>query len=80
MLSTTSGVQPGSSLRPLLFCFFINDLAGILRFTEWYLSSIELKKLVIGHRQSNVQNEIDAIDPWLRKNHMELAIGKCSTL
>ena len=38
------------------------------------------KILAIGHSQSDVQIDIGAIDSWVRTNHMELAIDKCSAL
>ena len=80
VLSITSGVPQGSLLGPLLLCIFINDLPDVLRFSEPYLFADDLKILAVGHSQSDVQIDIDAVDSWVRTNHVELAINKCSTL
>ena len=58
----------------------MNDLPITLRFTEPYLFADALKRLAIGHSRSDVQIGINTIDPWVRTNHMQLAIDKCPTL
>ena len=75
-LSTTSAVPQGSLLGPLLFCNFINDLLNILQFNEPYLFVDDLKVLVMAHSQNEVQIDVNAIDTWVRANHMEMAIDK----
>ena len=76
--SINSEVPHGSLLRPLLFC--INDSPDVLCFSDPYLFADDLKILANRHSQSDVQIDTDAVESWVRTNHMELAIDKCSTL
>ena len=77
-LPTISGVPQGVLLGPLLFCIFINDITDVLCFSVPFLFADDLKVLAISDSQSDAQIDIDAIDSWVRTNHMELAIDKCS--
>ena len=63
----------------IVLCFQ-QRFTSVLRFSEKYLFADDLKILAIGHSQSVVQIDIDANDSWIRINHMELAIDKCSAL
>ena len=79
-LPVTSGVPQGSLLGPILFCIYINDLPDALRFGEPLMFADDLKILYIGTPADQVQSNLDALEDWLTRNKMGLAIEKCAKL
>ena len=78
-LPVTSGVPQGSLLGPILFCIYINDLPDALRFRRMtYMLADDLKILHIGTTADQIQSNLDALEDWVTRNKMGLAIEKCT--
>ena len=80
ILEIPRGVLQGSLLGPLLFCIHINDLPDVLRFSDPYLFADDLKILSIGYSDTELQEDINAVQNWVATNKMELAVDKCAIL
>ena len=76
VLSTTSGVPRGSLPERLFFCISVNGLPEIFRFSDPCFFADDLKKQAVAESQSNINNDFNAIDFWVRTNILELATGK----
>jgi hypothetical protein len=77
--SVLSGVRQGSTLGPLFFNIFINDLSAKINHSKFLLFANDLKM----HRNIKsvedckaLQLDIDAVQQWCRENGMELNIQK----
>ena len=77
-LPVTSGVPQGSLLGPILFCIYINELPDAFRFGEPFIFADDLKILQIGTPADQVQSNLDALEDWVNRNKMGLAIEKCA--
>lgn len=80
--SPTSGVPQGSTLGPLLFLLFINDIAD--HFTcEYLLFADDLKlflKIENDTSRARLQADCDALSDWCSQNHLFLNVLKCNTI
>ena len=80
IIEITSGVPQGSLLGPFLFCIIINDLKDVLTFSDPYLFADDLKILSLGYSDTEIQEDINAVQNWVATNKMELAVDKCAIL
>lgn len=82
-IKVTSGVPQGSHLAPILFSLFINDLYGSLTNSN-YLAYADDLKLYISVSSTDdrvlLQNDLDALGDWCRRNYMSLNSSKCNVI
>ncbi|GBO31455.1 putative RNA-directed DNA polymerase from transposon BS [Araneus ventricosus] len=81
--TSTSGVTQGSSLGPLLFILFINDLTCVFKYSECLLFADDLK--LFSSIRSDLdsvllQRDLDCLFNWCTDNRLHLNIEKCSVL
>ena len=82
MRHVTSGVPQGSVLGPLLFLFYINDLASV-QLTQGtqivlYADDILLYKEIASQSDyCSLQCNITSVSQWVKSNHLTLNINKC---
>jgi len=65
------GVPQGSMMVPLLFLFCGNDLTDLTSFQTTLFAAdtnLHLFHKYIKTLQTNVQNELDKVDLWMRSN------------
>ena len=70
LLKLSCGVLQGSSLGPLLFILYINDLPQVSRFNPTLFADDTLLILSdknLNNLQNKVKNELNKIDYWLKK-------------
>ena len=67
----------GSLLGPLLFCIFINDLPGVLRFSDPFMFADHQKILAINKTNHEVQCGLKEIENWNNGDDIQLAKDKC---
>ena len=78
-----SGVPQGSHLGPLLFLFFINDIAGFLKFCKFLLFADDAKlflEIVSLEAAANLQEDLNSFVYWCTINGMTLNVEKCNVV
>ena len=75
-LKVKSGVLLSSLLGPWLFFFFIIDLHKELKFGSQFIFADNLNVVAIAKTPEVVQEEVLAIELWVKNNKMELAVEK----
>lgn len=78
----TSGVPQGSTLGPLLFLLFINDLPSILRcHSLLYADDLKLfTRVDSSFDVTFLQNQLDSLWQWCIQNELELNVSKCKVM
>ena len=77
------GVPQGSILGPLLFVAYINDLPGVLTFSNIIMYADETI-LFYSHSKMNdikegVAKDMNAVASWLNQNQLEINLNKGKT-
>jgi hypothetical protein len=78
----TSGVPQGSTLGPLLFIIFINDLSNILECPHlFYADDLKIFNTVNSLSDAlKLQSDIYKLQSWCIQNKLNLNINKCVTI
>ena len=78
VLDVTSGVPQRSLLGPIRFCIFIKNLPYVLKFSELFIFSDDLKISAVRKNFWQVQDDLNQLEICVKKNKMELAVDKCA--
>jgi hypothetical protein len=79
LFSVLSGVPQGSTLGPLFFNIFINDISAKINHSNFLLIADDLKNdrnIKSSEDCKTLQVDIDAVQQWCGENCMELNIQK----
>lgn len=84
--SVTRGVPQGSSLAPLLFSIYINDLAKVIMHSKYHLYADDLQVYIscrpdeLPRTISSLNLELENISGWARANGLRLNPGKTQVI
>ena len=81
--SVTSGVIQGSSVGPLLFVAFINDLPDQISNCDLLLFADDPKAIGKSdneHDHALIQDDLSAIEVWSEENELPFSVAKCACL
>lgn len=82
-INVPSGVPQGSHLGPALFLLFINDLPGVIKFSNVLMYADDVKIFltynhVLDHQR--LQDDLSCFYEWCKANLMELNLKKCKLM
>lgn len=80
---TCSGVAQGSTLGPLLFVIYINDVADIFSNCNAFMYADDLKLVKVINTEFDcvaLQNDINNLLLWCNNNFLDLNINKCRVI
>ena len=83
LYESPSGVPPGSSLGPLMFIVFINDIVDVVEFANTLLFADDLKlaSIITDHYDTRkIQRDIDNVVNWNTANRLIFNEKKCYIL
>lgn len=78
-----SGVGAGTTLGPMLFLIFINDIHRSIRYSEFLLFADDIKLFVeVGTKSDTLklQHDIDNVYKWCHDNRLYFNISKCNII
>ena len=74
------GVPQGSVLGALLFLSYINDIHGVVNFSELVLFADDTLMFVVGNNVKEclekINGDLDTIEEWLKMNKLKLNVNK----
>lgn len=80
MYESPSGVPPGSSLGPLAFTVFINDIVDVIEHGKTLLFADDIKLAAIIRCENDalrLQVDVDKVREWCDENRLYFNNGKC---
>lgn len=75
-----SGVPQGSNLGPLLFLIYVNDLPGVVRYSECLMFADDVKLFRAVESTTDcelLQEDINRLTNWANQNKLDLNVAKC---
>lgn len=76
----TSGIPQGSTLGPLLFILFINDISALVKWSEVLMYADDLKifsRIKSISDSLRLQTDLNTIVAWCSRNFLDINVSKC---